>query len=250
MPSLFTPSGQDSISSLLSWSASADAGGVNGPRATLFFPILPASLLFGNPKIHRVQQRSNGRLPEAERGGAISGRLGNPSRALAPSNSPADRHLSNGAVICPLDRERRELPTTHAAQCRGERADWLRAAVLCDHSVKSVKSGSCSRLQPLHQLQLVWFASTRWGSGVDYRRFLGGRGEGWWWWRGCIPGAGNPPRHRLRHPPRISAISRFAGRLTDRHRAHAQFQGNEEISSSKQEGRGLPVVPDLVGYLH
>jgi hypothetical protein len=126
------------------------------------------------------------------------------------------------------------------------------AAVLCDHSAKSVKSGSCSRLQCT---SCNWFGLLQQGGEVGWiiEGSLGegeaGRGGGGGW-RGCIPGAGNPPRHRLRHPPRISAISRFAGRLTDRHRAHAQFQGNEEISSSKEEGRGLPVVPDLVGYLH
>jgi hypothetical protein len=58
MPSLFTPSGQQVSVFAVLVSFCRCRGGNNGPRATLFFPIFPTSLLFGNPKIHRVQQRS------------------------------------------------------------------------------------------------------------------------------------------------------------------------------------------------
>jgi hypothetical protein len=233
MPSLFTPSGQDSISSLLSWSASADAGGVNGPRATLFFPILPASLLFGNPKIHRVQQRSNGRLPEAERGGAISGRLGNPSLALVPSNiQPTDTTSQTAPSSVLSIAKDGSSPHRMLHNAEGNAPTGCGAAVLCDHSAKSVKSGSCSRLQCT---SCNWFGLLQQGGEVGWiiEGSLGGGGGRERGWRGCIPGAGNPPRHRLRHPPRISAISRFAGRLTVTVRAISGERGNLFIQTRR-----------------
>lgn len=189
-----------------------------------------------NPKFHRgppcPRKESKGsiaRLPDCQRltkegQSAISSGIRN--RCWCPSAH--HQHLSDGAVISPLDREGNGL-APHTACCTLAHSQAGNAhrsgcgpTVRCDHFAKkgAAPVSKCTGLRPLVQVG-------RWGG---FRGIEGSLGEG------LHPQSrANVASNRLRLPPRISAAICWQA---DGHRAR-NFRGRK-FSSSKQEQRRQP----------